>query len=244
MLTHQDIGNKQDVIAVRYFEKEIQEGIANLFITEYHDASVLSVYSNLSKQLLAVKVLSRTPLQSDSWLDLPFNSISRVDFNPRFSLVPSKFATPGINQGLVQDEPVYVDARMGPGHVHYVRGLLKHHSQHAVSGNTIYIAQLTGVYIMVLFKGKECMFANSFNCATENEVLYFMLNALSNAEIPQRDTAVLMDYSMISGIKFQEFFSPYFQLVDYLRLEYAALGNEIPYLQEMLFPNYLLSLCE
>lgn len=244
MLTHHDIGNKQDVIAIRYFEKEIQEAISNLFVTEYHDASVLSVYSDLSRQLLAVKVLSRAPLQSDPWLELPFNKIARVDFNPRFSLVPAKFVTPRINEGLSQDEQVYVDANMGPGRIHYVQGLLRHHGQYHGAGNTLYIAQLTGVYIMVLFSGKECVFGNSFSCASENEVLYFMLNALSNADIPQRETSVLMDYSMISSVKFKDFFSPYFQHVDYLRLEQSELGNEIPYLHEMLFPNYLVSLCE
>jgi len=244
MLSQQDIGNKQDVIAIRYLEKEIQEAISNLFVTEYHDASVLSVYSNLSMQLLAVKVLSRTPLQSDPWLEMPFNKIRKVDFNPLFSLVPAKFATPGINRGLAQDEPVYVQVNLAPDNIHYVQGLLKHHGQHATASNTMYIVQLADVYIMVLFKGKECVFANSFTCTSEHEVLYFILNALANADIAQRDTALLMDYSMISSIKFKDFFSPYFQSVEYLRLGQNELGNEIPYLHEMLFPNYLLSLCE
>lgn len=244
MLTHHDIGNTQDVIAIRYFEREIQEAISNLFVTEYHDASVLSVYSNLSRQLLAVKVLNRVPLQSDPWLNMPFNRISRVDFNPLFSLVPVKFATPDINHGLAQDELVYVDVKLGPGRIHYVQGLLKHHSLHNAADNTLYMARLEGIYIMVLFKGKECVFANSFNCTTEHEVLYFMLNAMLNTEISQRDTVVLMDYSMISSTKFKDFFNPYFQSVDYMRLGQSEIGNEIPYLHEMLFPNYLLSLCE
>ena len=243
MLSQHEIGHK-DIIAIRYFEKEIQEAISNLFITEYNDVTVLSIYSSLSKKLLALKVLNTSPLRSDQWLDLPFHKITRMDFNPRFSFIPKKFMDMAGANSIQEGESVYVDVQMGEGHEHFTRGILEFHSQQLVSGNTLYVSQVEGVYIMVLFKGRTCVFANSFTCVNEQEVLYFMLNALSVNELAQGDTVVKLDYSMITSQKFREFFAPYFRSVDFLRVEQHEIGNEIPYLQEMLFPNYLLSLCE
>jgi hypothetical protein len=239
MLSHQEIDNK-DIMAIRYFEKEISETLSNLLITEYTDVTVLSIYSDLTKNLSAYKVLDKLGLSEDSWLNGVFNKKIRVDFNPGFSFIPKKFVSSG-SEAMASDGEIEIECAERPDHVHYSMGLLKHHAQKRQ--DAIYVYKSSNSYSIFIFQGKNCVFANSFKCENEFEVLYYILNALDVSRMGQETTSLYLDYSLLGDKQMMDLLQPYFMTVGPLRLDHHEIDPRIPLLPEMLFPNYLLSLC-
>jgi hypothetical protein len=238
MQLHQETSNRQGVIAIRSFEKEISEGLSNLFITEYREVNVFSVYSDLTKNLQAYKVLSKSSLGDDSWLNSGFNKKLRMDFNPDFSFIPGKFATAGTD---MPDGEIAIEFQHVNGYMHYSGGLLKYHA--GLKTDAVYLYRTADTYSVFVFQGRVCVFANSFKCENENEVLYFILNALDINGMKQENTSLRLDFSLIETHVLPDYFRPYFMSVEPLRLVHPDIDDQIPMLHEMLFPNYLLSLC-
>jgi len=240
MLLHQESENRQDIIAIRYFAKDISESLSNLLITAYNHFDILSIYSDLTKNLLAYKVLNKSDLGTDSWVNSGMNKTVFMDFNPVFNFVPGKFATAAYDNNSSEEEIKIMYDKI-PGQVHYSEGLLKYHQ--ALRDDAVYLYQNGDNYSIFIFRGKDCVFANSFTCGNAHEVLYFILNALQINEIDPLMLVLRADFSVLESSQLLEFFTPYFKQVAALRLDHPEIDNMIPELHEMLFANHLLSLC-
>jgi hypothetical protein len=240
ILSHQETGMKQDVMAVRVFEKEISEALSNLFITEYSDVNVLSVYSDLTGNLLAYKVL-QSALDEDPWLHGGFNRKLTMDFHTGFNFVPGKFADNSINNGGAGHQEIGIEYPATEGKVHYSKGLLKYHG--SKKSDAVYVYRILNTYAIFVFKGRDCVFANSFTCTNELELLYFIVNSIDLNGMRQDEVSLYLDYSMLRNERIMEFLQPYFPGIYPLRAEHPQIDTMIPFLPEMLFPNQLLSLC-
>jgi hypothetical protein len=240
MLLQQETVNRQDIIAIRSFEKEVSENLSNLCITEYADFIVMSVYSDLTRNLQAYKVLQKSGIHEDSWMTASFNKKIHMDFNGSFNLIPRKLASQGGDDSEPETE-IEVEYAHAPGYVHYSKGLLKHHAYH--KDNAVYVYRNQDNYSIFVFKGRHCVFANSFKCENELELLYFLINSLEINSMSQEDTSLFTDYSMMENPGLMEFLQPYFLEAKTLRLEHDGIDDLIPNLHEMLFANHLLSLC-
>jgi hypothetical protein len=237
ILSHQEAGVKQDVIAIRVFEKEISEPLSNLFITEYSDVNVLSIYSDLTGALLAYKVI-KSSLDEEPWLHAEFKHISYVDFHTGFNFIPGKFISTPADGGQMA---IGIEYPATEGKVHYSKGLLKYHG--TKKDNAVYLYRILNTYAIFVFKGRDCVFANSFNCSNELELLYFIVNSIDLNGMRQDEMSLYLDYSMLRNEKTMEFLKPYFPGIYPLKTENPAIDAMIPFLPEMLFPNQLLSLC-
>jgi hypothetical protein len=239
ILLHQENGIKQDVIAIGAFEKEISESLSKLMITSYNDVDVLSVYSDLTNQLLAYKILGKSSLENDPWVQAGFRNRLQMDFNTSFTFIPSKLAHPGAHHP--GDLDIAIEYHKQGGSAHYSEGLLKY--QASVKEDSVCVYKVLNTYSVFIFTGKNCVFANSFNCSNELELLYFIINAIEVSGLSQEKVSVYLDYSIVRNEKNIEFLKPYFPAVKPLRLEHQDIDPLIPFLPEMLFANQLLSLC-
>jgi hypothetical protein len=240
ILSHQETGIKQDVIAIRVFEKEISEALSNLFITEYSDVNVLSVYSDLTGNLLAYKVI-KSSLDEEPWLHAGFNRINYVDFHTGFSFIPGKFMTIEADGTGPEQTEIGIEYPITEAKLHYSKGLLKYHG--TKKDHAVYLYRILNTYAIFVFKGRNCVFANSFNCTNELELLYFIVNSIDLNGMRQDEVSLYLDYSMLRNEKTMEFLKPYFLGIYPLKVENPAIDTMLPFLPEMLFPNQLLSLC-
>ena len=240
MILQQESANKQDILAIRCFEKEIAENLSNLLITEYANTCVLSVYSDLTKALQAYKVLAKPGLSSDPWVNASFHKQCHMDFDTLFDLVPRKFS-PDAGEAGLSDQDIDIEYRKKTGHVHFAEGLLKYHDTRRE--DAIYVYRFNGIYSIFAFQAKRCVFANSFRCENETELLYFILNAMEINGLSQEKTRLYTDYSLMADHRLMEFLKPYFAEVKTLALEHDGIDTLIPELPELLFANHLMSLC-
>ena len=87
-----EASSKKHILAERYLETGVAESLSNLFVCNYPKFKVLSLYSDLSKRLLAYKILHQSEELNDPWFDTAFKETITIDFNPNFNLVPTQFS--------------------------------------------------------------------------------------------------------------------------------------------------------
>lgn len=231
-----ETGSKKYTIAERYFETGVQDHLCKLFVSNFPDFQVLSLYSDLRNELLAYKVIQQNSESIDPWLETPFMKIQKVDFNPNFDIIPN-IATENKqhNFNIVPVSPF--------GHKHYIEGLFEFNLLFPEQAKVYLFSKNSDVTILV-FKNDKCLFSNSFRCNSDTEILYFILNALEVSKLDRSSTQLYLDYTLSKDSSFVHFVEPYFKSVKSLQTPIDNPDNAVPFLLELLFPNYLLSLCE
>lgn len=236
-----ETGSKKHIIAEHYFETEIADSLCNLYVCNYSDFKVLSLYADLNKRFIAYKILHQGEHSNEVWLNTDFNRIIEVDLNPEFTLVPLQFETDSkpINQTIgfsVQGtRPIQSN--------HFVYGIAQYNFLNPEPVK-VFLFKQEGLVNVLIFKDRNCVFSNVFNCQNETEILYFVVSALQTSDCQQAQTALYLDYALSIDSKTLNFFTPYFQSVSHLKLEMEQLDQEILHLPELLFINYAMSLCE
>lgn len=234
-----ETGSKKYIVAEGFFDSTVSEGLCNLFVSDLKQFRVLSVYSDLSKKLLAYKIMHQDPQATDIWLSTQFLKTIHVDFNPHVELIPRKFSDSN-NSTLqitfsVQPESV-------EGNQHYANGLFLY-NQSLNEQSRIFLFKQDDFLSIYLFSGKNIVFSNTFECKNETEILYYTLNALQISNIKQDDTTLYLDFGLASDNSFTTFMKSYFKSVQNMQADMSNPDTEIPFLLELLFPNHLLSLC-
>ena len=235
-----ETGSKKHIVAERYLETGVAESLSNLFVSNYPSFKVLSLYGDLSKRLIAYKILHQSEDVSDPWLETEFKEVITVDFNPEFNLVPIKFSD---NAKVVgSDIGFHIIGDVSISSNHFAYGIASYNALRMES-TKVYLFQQNNSLNVMIFKDRSCVFSNSFVCQNETEILYFVLNALESSDCTQGEANVFLDYHLASNESVRSFLSPYFKSVSNLRLENAFLDEEIIDLPELLFINHAMSLC-
>jgi hypothetical protein len=231
-----ETGSKKYIIAERFFETGVQDHLCKLFVSNFQDFQVLSLYSDLRNELLAYKVIQQNSDLIDPWLETPFMKIQKVDFNPSFDIIPNIASENNRhNFNIVPLSPF--------GHLHYIEGVFEYNLAFQEHTKIYLFKQNSDVNILV-FQNEKCMFSNSFTCKSDTEILYFVLNALEITNLDKNLANLYLDYNLSKDSSFVNFVKPYFVSVKSLQIPMDNPDPEVPFLMELLFPNYLLSLCE
>lgn len=233
-----ETGSKKHIVAEGYFETEISPALSKLFITDFPDFRVLSLYSELSNQFLAYKIVHRLAGNGDAWLHAEYALTRSVDFNPEFELLPPAFA----DNAAKDPYPFVILPESPAGSLHFAYGLARYHALRP-ENQTLYLFRSAAQYSIFVFSGKDCRFANSFECHSETEVLYFIVSAMAVCDMEPQNTAVLIDYNIAGDQKLRNYLKPYLRPLQTMKPAMENPDAEIPLLPELLFPNYLLSLC-
>jgi hypothetical protein len=231
--------SKKHIIAERYIETGVADSLSNLFVCDYADFKVLSLYSDLSKRLLAYKILHQSEEANDSWFDAEFNKTVRVDFNPNYTLVPSQFST------VINLNDSEFGFHIEGNHIasnHFVHGIAKYNALRFESIK-VYLFKSVSILNVLIFKDKTCLFSNAFPCHNETEILYFVLAALEASDCTQEHANVFLDFDLGLNESLSTFLMPYFKSISTLKFEGDGLDEEILNLPELLFVNYAMSLC-
>ena len=234
-----ETSSKKHILAERYLETGVAESLSNLFVCNYSNYKILSLYSDLSKRLLAYKILHQNADANDAWLDIEFNKTTMVDFNPNFKLIPSQFS----NTLSLSDAEF--GFKIEGDHIaqnHFVHGVAKYNALRFESVK-VYLFKSESILNVLIFKDKTCLFSNAFTCHNETEILYFVIAALESSECTQEHANVFLDFELGVNKPVSEFLMPYFKTVSPLRYEGEGLDEEILNLPELLFINYAMSLC-
>lgn len=234
-----ETGSKKHILAERYLETGVAESLSNLFVCNYSNFKVLSLYSDLSKRLLAYKILHQNADENDAWLDTEFNKTTTVDFNPNYKLIPSQFSIAlGSNDAEFgfKIEGDYIRQN------HFLYGVAKYNALRFESVK-VYLFKSESTLNVLIFKDKTCLFSNAFTCHNETEILYFVIAALEASECTQEHANVFLDFELGVNKPVSAFLMPYFKSVSALRFEGEGLDEEILNLPELLFINYAMSLC-
>lgn len=235
-----ETGSKRFTIAEGFFETGVSENLCKLFISELRDFTVYSLYNDLSNKLLAYKLIRRNDELEEPWLSAPFLKTIRVDFNPDTEIIPDKFSEVQSNGG--DGDSISVHPPSANGYMHYAKGLFKYNA--FLDDNLkVYLFRQDLNLVIYIFEGRKCCFSNTFVCQNETEMLYFILSSLELSGNSQDNAAVYLDYYLASDPEFTRFIRQYFRSVKNMKPLMADPDPEIPFLSELLFPNYLLSLC-
>lgn len=233
-----ETGSKKYIVAEGFFDSNVSEGLCNLFVSDLKQFRVLSIYSDLSKKLLAYKIMLQDTQATDIWLSTQFLKTIHVDFNPHVELIPRKFSD-SINY---QQIPFSVQPESIVGFLHYANGLFLF-NQSLNEQSRIFLFKQDDSLSIYLFSGKNIVFSNTFECHNETEILYYTLNSLQVSNIKQDDTTIYLDFGLASDDAFTAFIKSYFNSVQNMKADISNPDTEIPFLLELLFPNHLLSLC-
>lgn len=234
-----ETSSKKHILAERYLESGVAESLSNLFVCNYPKFKVLSLYSDLSKRLLAYKILHQSEELNDPWFDTAFKETFTIDFNPNFNLVPTQFSNS--SNSHTSEFGFQIEGNQISSN-HFLNGLAKYNSLRAEAVK-VYLFRSNDILNVLIFKDKTCLFSNSFSCHNETEILYFVLASLESSECSQEETNVFLDYNLATNEAISSFLQPYFKSVSALKYESDALDEEILNLPELLFINYAMSLC-
>jgi hypothetical protein len=232
-------GSKKHIIAERYLETGVAESLSNLFVCNYPKFKVLSLYSDLSKRLLAYKILHQTKDVVDTWFDSGFKEIITVDFNPNFNLVPNQFSIHNHSDSALFGFQIEGDQISSK---HFVNGIARYNALRFETVK-VYLFKSDTLLNILIFKDKTCLFSNAFSCKNETEILYFVLAALESSECTQGEANLFLDFNFATNDTVAKFLKPYVKSVSVLRFESDVLDDEILNLPELLFINYAMSLC-
>ncbi len=234
-----DIGNKQNLQAEAYFEDNITLSLANLYIIEYSDCIVYSVYHIQSKNICAYAIYSNFNYENDNqWQFLSFNQIVKISLNTNYEVVPKSFIEQ--NERLLSNEVAFIEYE-GKEDAHILDGIFQFHIKNILE-NAVYLYHFNGIYSITLFKNKDLILSNSYECKDENEVLYFITNALQVNGIEKDSVRLYYDYSIIAKESLLQFLNPFFNKI--LALKHPNVEDEyLPNIGEKLFAGYAISLC-
>jgi hypothetical protein len=239
-----ETGSKKHVIAESYPEGGFIESLSRLFVTEYSDCTVLSVYPENNSKLVAYKILNNSFNVIDPWLEHgKFSKIVMAGLYTQYTLIPIRFAeAQSVNKDL---NPEFVlEPPTEAGHLHYSYGLYRYMQNNNNNTVQVFLFKSDTILHISIYKGKRCVFSNYFECHTEHEILYYILSAVKSSDASQEETNIHLSYELCKDKNLSEFLKPYFRTVKHLVSDQSNPDPEIPNLQELLAVNYFLSLCE
>jgi hypothetical protein len=232
------IGDKKHIVAEQPLKADESINLCNVYRCDWEAYEVLSVYSVLSKQLLAYKVMHKGHADQDEWLSMPFNKKLLVSQTPKVQVVPNQFAQNNVSDQL----PFVIDSDLPKDHKHILEGIAQWQLQKG-SGQQLFVWYQDNQLLVVLFNQKQLQFSNVFAANTEHEVLYFIVAAIQAVQMEQSQLTLTVSYDLWQNTALINFLKPYFQGADCLRLPYE-LDAELLDLTAWLMPNELMAQCE
>ncbi|MCC6818183.1 MAG: DUF3822 family protein [Bacteroidia bacterium] len=230
--------NKKNVIAERIVDEGIPLNLCNLFVSVIDEFKVFSLYSALSKTFVGYKVVLNEDEYIDPILNQTYNAIYSITSNPDFEIVPKGFVS-GKSPEIDANFNVDTTAITNEIHLAYGLGKLAQSSENA----KIWIFTHAQILSIFIANHKQLVFANSFNYNDQTEILYFIINALSIAQINQNEADLFIDYSASKKFGLIEFLEPYFKSVSKLSVPFENPDPEIENLPYLLSINHMVSLC-
>jgi hypothetical protein len=238
-----ETGNKKHIVAERILETDVSNTLCKLFVSNFPDYQVLSVYSELSKKLIAYKIILQNSEQKDAWLETNFAETCEVDFNPIYDLIPNSFRVKSTEQNHLNSQLYAISPEPPKGFKHYTQGLYYFNAS-KIGDCKVYLFWKDQHLDIVIFNAKTCLFANAFICNSETEMLYYILNAIQLSGNKQDNAQIFLDYNLLQQSSFMDLLQQYFTQIEHLTPPFENPDTEVPQLQELLFSNYLISLCE
>lgn len=232
-----ETGSKKHIIAERFLDPGISVQLCNLFISDIGDFKVLSLYSTLSRKLVAYKVITLADVSNEEWLNDSslFNDVFYLNTDPDFELVPASFSE---MSSTYSSEFNITTQNKG---IHILYGI--HQWMQEQKGHSIFVLGHEDLLSVVIYHNNQCCFANTFKYADQTEFLYFVINAMQIAGVKQDEAQLKLDYQCFHKYGLVEFLSAYFLSVEPMTVPFDDPDPEIDHLPELLMPNHLLSLC-
>ncbi|MFM6984539.1 MAG: DUF3822 family protein [Chitinophagaceae bacterium] len=232
-----ETGSKKHIIAERFLDAGISVQLCNLFVADIADFKVLSLYSTLSRKLVAYKVITLADTAHEEWLNdsSVFNEVFYLNTDPDFELLPASFS-----EQVSKYNSEFVVKTQNPG-IHLIYGIHQWMQDH--KGYTIFALGHSDLLSVLIFHNDKCCFANTFKYADQTEFLYFVINAMQLVGVKQEEAHLKLDYQCFHKYGLPEFLSSYFLSVEPMQLPFEDPDPEIDNLPELLMPNHLLSLC-
>lgn len=240
-----ETGNKQHILAEDTLGNHLIPSLSDLFIARYADCFTLAVFSCIEKKLLAYKITLPVDNldETEHWLSDGFKSVTNVSFSHLYEIVPQLFSDGNYKaQNTINDILVAYNPENPKDSVHYLAALIRYHLIKKTS-NQLYLYYAAGYYNILLMNNEECLLANAFECENENEVLYFLINALQISDILPSDTTLNIDYSLAANQLVVQFLRPHFAKTELTGFSFEGINHSIPKLPEKLFACYTASLC-
>jgi hypothetical protein len=232
-----ETGSKKHIIAERFLDSGISMQLCNLFVSDIADFKVLSLYSTLSRKLVAYKVITLADASNEEWLNDSslFNNVFFLNTDPDFELVPASFS-----DAPSKHNSDFNIATQNKG-IHILYGINQWMQDQ--KGYTVFAVGHDDLLSVIIYHNSQCCFANTFKYADQTEFLYFVINAMQIAGVKQEDAQLKLDYACYHKYGLLEFLSPYFLSVEPMTVPFDDPDPEIDHLPELLMPNHLLSLC-
>lgn len=232
-----ETGSKKHIIAERFLDPGISVQLCNLFVSDIADFKVLSLYSTLSRNLVAYKVITLADAANEEWLNDSslFNNVFYLNADPDFELVPASFS-----ETSSKHSSDFNISTQNKG-IHILYGINQWMQDQ--KGYTVFALGHDDLLSVIIYHNNQCCFANTFKYADQTEFLYFVINAMQIAGVKQEDAQLKLDYACFHKYGLLEFLSPYFLSVEPLTVPFDDPDPEIDHLPELLMPNHLLSLC-
>lgn len=231
-------GEKKNIIAERILDSGIPNNLCNLFVCDFDDFRVMSYYSALSKKFIGYKVLISQGFSFSNTSEEAFNAIYQVSLDPDFELIPKGFMENGASKLSTEFE---VNTPLHRDEVHIAYGLEKLAAE--LNDPAVWVFSNEEILSIFIAKNKTLVFANSFAYKDQTEFLYFILNALSIADLRQEEASVFLDYRSMKKFGLMEFLGNYFHPIQPLAPPFENPDEELEDLPYLLAYNHLASLC-
>ena len=231
------VGDKKHVIAEQLLRPDESINLCNLYRTDWQAFEVLSVYSTLSKQLLAYKVMHKGHAEFDEWLSMPFNQYLIVNQLPNVQILPNQFTQRPKSEHL----PFVIESQLPKGHQHILEGICQAQVQKG-NGQNMYLLYDDNQMLLVVFNQKQLVFSNVFVANNEQECLYFIVAAMHAAQMQQDQVDVWVTYDLWQNAKMIDALKPYVKSIQCMQIT-GEFGADLPDLKAWLLPNDLTAQC-
>lgn len=234
-----ETGDKKHILAERILEVDISSNLSNLLISNVLGYKVCSLYSALTKKLIAYKVFNTEEHQHDDWMNFSqFNQVFFLDNDADFKIIPKAFSQS--SHELELDFNVLYNREKN--HFHILEAISLE-SKALFNNDAVFVFIENQKLCVTVYKNNACVFSNSFNYSDQVEILYFILNALKINNVKQEECTLLLDASLSQLTGFKDFAAAYFNSISELSIPFSNPDPEMPDLEILLMPNHLLSLC-
>ncbi|NQW43169.1 MAG: DUF3822 family protein [Bacteroidetes bacterium] len=237
-----EIGVKLNLLAEGYLSEDVTLSLVNLFIINYTDSIVFSVYHTKTKEILAYAIYSNLHFDNDcKWEQLAFNKVLYISMTSKYEVIPILFASEDSINSKVRNSMCKIEYNDGVNNSHFLDGVFEYHNQF-MNDNCAYIYKMDDKISISIFKGKNLLLSNAFDCMDESEILYFIANAIQVSEIEKNSVKLFYDYSIMDKERMIYFLKPFFNEINSLKHP-TIKDDRIPNLEEKLFAGYAISLC-
>lgn len=230
-------GDKKHIVAEQLLRPDESINLCNLYRCDWQAFEVLSVYSTLSKQLLAYKVMHKGYADHDEWMSTPFNQYVVVNQLPNVQILPNQFTERPKSEHL----PFVIESHLPKGHQHILEGVCQAQVLKGI-GQNMFLLYEDNQLLLVVFNQKQLMFFNVFAANNEQECLYFLVAALHAVQMSQDQVDVWVNYDLWQNTNLINSIKPYFKSIQCMQIP-NELDADLPDLKAWLLPNDLIAQC-